>query len=112
MARDALIVVPTYNERDNVDELLEGIAPGAAIDMDTAAFAASLAGAAGRNDLAFRHLARATELGNDMRRVYETPQLFGSLFDDPRWPAFIEGVKERIARDKAAMPWPVEGVTL
>jgi dolichol-phosphate mannosyltransferase len=25
MARDALIVVPTYNERENVDELLEGI---------------------------------------------------------------------------------------
>jgi len=25
MPRDALIVVPTYNERDNVDELLEGI---------------------------------------------------------------------------------------
>ena len=25
MARDALVVVPTYNERENVDELLEGI---------------------------------------------------------------------------------------
>jgi TolB-like protein len=96
---------------ESADRILQAFAPAAAADMDYAALAASLAAEAGRNDLAFHHLARATELGNDMRRSYEAPQFFGKLFDDPRWGPFIEGVKERNARDRAAMPWPVEGVT-
>jgi TolB-like protein len=96
---------------ESADRILQLFAPAAAADMDYAAYAASLAAEAGRSDLAFQHLARATELGNDMRRHYETPQFYGKLFDDPRWGPFIEGVKERNARDRAAMPWPVEGVT-
>jgi serine/threonine protein kinase/tetratricopeptide (TPR) repeat protein len=96
---------------ESADRILEGFEAGAAVDMDSAAFAASLAAEAGRPDQAFRHLARATELGNDMLRFYEMPQFYGKLFDDPRWPAFIAGVKERNEKNRAAMPWPVEGVT-
>ncbi|HLQ66810.1 MAG TPA: protein kinase [Candidatus Limnocylindrales bacterium] len=77
-----------------------------AVDMDSAAHAASLRGYLGDRDQAFRHLERAIALGNDTVRFYENPIFFEPLFSDPRWEPFLEGVRGRVAQWKREFRWP------
>lgn len=79
----------------------------AAVDMDFAADAASLAGYLGEFDQAFRHLERAVELGNDTAAHYENPIFFGPLQADPRWKPFIDGVHRRMAEHRREFRWPL-----
>jgi tetratricopeptide (TPR) repeat protein len=82
----------------------------AAVDMDSAAHAASLQGFLGNSDAAFRHLERAASLGNDMIRFYQNPVFFGPLFTDPRWEPFLDGVRSRVAQWKREFRWPPQPV--
>jgi TolB-like protein/tetratricopeptide (TPR) repeat protein len=82
----------------------------AAVDMDSAAHAASLHSYLGNMDAAFRHLDRATALGNDTLTYYQNPTFFGPLFSDPRWPPFLEGVRTRVAQWKREFLWPPKAV--
>ena len=75
--------------------------------MDFAALAARVEVRLGDRDAAFRWLERATELGNDSVHLYENPAVFGGLYDDPRWPAFLAGVKARVAEWRRVFAWPV-----
>jgi tetratricopeptide (TPR) repeat protein len=83
---------------------------GAWNDMDFASYAAALHGHLGNADEAFRFLARAVELGNDMLVQYENPAYFAPLFDDPRWEPFVAGVRGRVAVYRQNMRWPLEPV--
>jgi len=78
----------------------------AAVDMDAAAHTASIRGYLGEYDEAFRHLERATALGNDTTRFYTNPIFFEPLFSDRRWQPFLEGVKSRAAQWKREFHWP------
>jgi hypothetical protein len=78
------------------------------VDMDAAASAAAFAGLDGDADRAFRHLERATELGNDSLSFYLDDRLFGPLHGDPRWETFLAGVRERVAQYKREFRWPPE----
>jgi serine/threonine protein kinase/tetratricopeptide (TPR) repeat protein len=75
------------------------------VDMDAALGCATYYAIVGDRDLAFRHLQRAVELGNDMLRLYELP-ILGTLHDDPRWTPFIEGVRRRVAEYRREFRWP------
>jgi tetratricopeptide (TPR) repeat protein len=78
-----------------------------AVDMDSAAHAASLRGYLGDRDQAFRHLERAVALGNDTLHFYTNPIFFEPLFSDPRWEPFLEGVRGRVAQWKREFHWPI-----
>ncbi len=78
----------------------------AEIDMDWAASAAMYLAQVGDLDGAFRSLARATELGNDMLAMYEQIRFYEPLRGDPRWGPFIEGVRRRVAEYKREFRWP------
>ncbi len=82
----------------------------AAVDMDSAAHAASLRGFLGEPDLAFRHLERAVALGNDTLHFYTNPISFEPLFSDPRWEPFLDGVRVRVAQWKREFRWPPASV--
>jgi tetratricopeptide (TPR) repeat protein len=77
------------------------------LDMDFAAYAGSVEAILGDADAAFRWLDRAVELGNDSAFFYENTFLFGRIHGDPRWPAFMAGVRARNAEAKRAFRWPV-----
>ena len=76
------------------------------IDMDEAALMGILQAQLGNADRAFRHLARATELGNDTLSLYEDPEALGPLHGDPRWKPFLEGVRARVAVWRRELRWP------
>jgi serine/threonine protein kinase/tetratricopeptide (TPR) repeat protein len=76
------------------------------MDMDQAANSAVLAALDGDADRAFRHLERATELGNDSLSFYLDDRFFGPLHGDPRWEPFLAGVRERVAQYKREFRWP------
>jgi len=78
----------------------------AAVDMDQAADMAAICGYLGQNDAAFRHLDRATALGNDSLHFYENPAFFEPLFDDARWGPFVDGVRSRVEVWKRDFRWP------
>ena len=79
-------------------------------DMDFASYSAALHAHLGNMDEAFRLLARAVELGNDMLVQYENPAFFAPLFGDPRWEPFLAGVRGRVAVYRQKMRWPLEPV--
>ncbi len=76
------------------------------IDMDQAALTGILYAHLGDPNRAFRHLARAVELGNDTLSLYEDPEMLGPLWGDPRWKPFLEGVRERVGVWKREFRWP------
>jgi TolB-like protein/tRNA A-37 threonylcarbamoyl transferase component Bud32 len=88
--------------------LTPGMDRGAWNDMDFASYAAAVHAHLGNADEAFRLLARAVELGNDMLVQYENPAFFAPLFDDPRWEPFVAGVRGRVAVYRQKMRWPLE----
>jgi TolB-like protein/tetratricopeptide (TPR) repeat protein/predicted Ser/Thr protein kinase len=78
------------------------------VDMDEAAYAAAFAVLRGDADGAFRHLERATALGNDSLSTYLDDRLFGPLHGDPRWEPFVAGVRSRVAQWRREFRWPPE----
>ena len=82
-------------------------APEAEVDMDAAMEMACGWATMGEPDKAFRALDRATELGQDVLTVYQDPERYGRLYRDPRWPAFLERVEQRVARWKREFRWPL-----
>jgi TolB-like protein len=93
--------------REEARRGLASIDAACRMDMDFAAYAAAIEGMLGDPDAAFRWLDRATELGNDAVFLYENGDLFGPLHGDPRWAAFIDGVKRRAREFRRAFPWPL-----
>jgi TolB-like protein/tetratricopeptide (TPR) repeat protein len=81
----------------------------ARMDMDAAGWAAAYMAWAGDRERAFQYLSRASELGLHSATFYEHPQLFGPLHDDPRWPTFISGIRERVAGYRRDLLWPPRG---
>jgi hypothetical protein len=81
----------------------------ARMDMDGAGWAAAFMAWGGEPDVAFQYLSRASELGLHSATFYQHPQLFGPLHDDPRWPTFISGIRERVAGYRRDMLWPPPG---
>lgn len=78
----------------------------AAVDMDSAAHAASLRAHLGDLDVAFDHLNRAVALGNDTIRYFQNRTFFGPLHQDPRWRPFIEAMGARVLQWKREFRWP------
>jgi TolB-like protein/Flp pilus assembly protein TadD len=81
----------------------------ARMDMDAAGWAAAFMAWAEERDRAFQYLSRASELGLHSATFYEHPQLFRPLHDDPRWPTFISGIRERITGYRRDLLWPPPG---
>ena len=103
------VALARLGRRDEARQALLAVDAACRLDMDFAALAAMVETLRGDRDAAFGWLARATELGNDSIHLYENPAAFGPLYDDPRWAAFLAGVKERNAEAKRAFAWPLPG---
>jgi TolB-like protein/predicted Zn-dependent protease len=86
---------------------VDALEPHAIVDMDFAAYQASLKAWLGDRDAAFRHLEHAVELGNDALFFYEREDLFGPLHGDPRWESFLAGVRARCAEFAREFTWPM-----
>jgi tetratricopeptide (TPR) repeat protein len=110
MAFELALARIRLGQPDRAAEPLAACERHAAIDMDMAAHAASLQGHLGNADAAFRHLERATALGNDVLTYYQNPIFFGPLFTDPRWEPFLDGVRSRVAQWKREFRWPPQPV--
>jgi hypothetical protein len=82
-------------------------APEAEVDMDAAMEMACGWAILGETDKAFRALDRGTELGQDVLTVFRDPERYGRLHRDPRWPAFLERVEQRVGRWKREFRWPL-----
>jgi TolB-like protein/tetratricopeptide (TPR) repeat protein len=103
---DLALAAIRVGRRDLVPRSLAICERFAAVDMDSAAHAASLRSFLGDPDLAFRHLERAVALGNDTLHFYTNRIAFEPLFSDPRWEPFLDGVRGRVAQWKREFRWP------
>jgi TolB-like protein/tRNA A-37 threonylcarbamoyl transferase component Bud32/Tfp pilus assembly protein PilF len=95
---------------DEARSLATSLAPYAAVDMDYAAYQAVLHGWLGERDAAFDDLARAAELGNDSVYLYEREDLFGPLYEDPRWAPFLAERRARAATYREELRWPIDAL--
>jgi serine/threonine-protein kinase len=103
------IALLQLGHRERARQVISEFQNYAAMDMDAAAWAAAIMGRLGETDRAFQHLSRATALGLDSATVYEHPVLFEPLHGDPRWRAFIGGVRTRVESYRREFQWPIGG---